>query len=98
MYQNQRKSRHSIYREFDALDLPMQKRNRLLENLPVAIVGLMLILAFAFAGNIIGRNASAHNATGEELATMIAPTSMLSTKGPLLPSASLLPAGETALI
>ena len=96
MYQNQRKSRHSIYREFDALDLPMQKRNRLLENLPVAIVGLMLILAFAFAGNIIGRNASAHNATGEELATMIAPTSMLSTKGPLLPSASLLPAGETA--
>ncbi len=73
----------------------MQKRSRVLENLPVVIVGLMLILAFAFAGNIIGRNASAHNAPSEELASMIAPTSSLSTKGPLLPSASLLPEGET---
>ena len=95
MYQSQRKSRQSVYQDFDVLDLPVQQRNRLLEILPVAIVGVMLILAFAFAGNLIGRNASAHNAAGEELASMIAPTSSLETKGPLLPSASLLPEGET---
>ena len=61
----------------------------------MGIVGLMLILAFAFAGNIIGRNASAHNVSGEEMASMmVAPTSSLSDKGSL-PSASLLPEGET---
>ena len=95
MYQSQRKSRHSVYQDFDALDLPVQQRNRLLEILPVAVVGVMLIMAFAFAGNLIGRNASAHNAAGEEMASMIAPTSSLETKGPLLPSDSLLPEGET---
>ncbi len=95
MYKSQRKSRQSIYQDYDALDLPIHRRNRVLDTLPVVIVGLMLILAFAFAGNIIGRNASAHNAPSEELASMIAPTSSLSTKGPLLPSASLLPVGES---
>ena len=94
MYQSPRKSRQSIYQDYDELELPVQKRNRVVENLPMAIVGLMLILAFAFAGNIIGRNASAHNMDGAEMASMVAPTSSLSEKGSL-PSASLLPEGET---
>ena len=95
MYQSQRKSRQSIYQDYDELELPVQKRYRILESLPMGIVGLMLILAFAFAGNIIGRNASAHNVSGEEMASMmVAPTSSLSDKGSL-PSASLLPEGET---
>ena len=95
MYQSPRISRQSIYQDYDELELPVQKRNRVLENLPMGIVGLMLILAFAFAGNIIGRNASAHNVSGEEMASMmVAPTSSLSDKGSL-PSASLLPEGET---
>jgi len=95
LYQSPRKSRQSIYQDDDEFELPVQKRNRVLENLPMGIVGLMLILAFAFAGNIIGRNASAHNVAGEELASMMmAPTSSLSDKGSL-PSASLLPEGET---
>ena len=95
MYQSQRKSKHSVFQDYEELELPVQKRNRVLENLPMGIVGLMLILAFAFAGNIIGRNASAHNVAGEEMASMmVAPTSSLSDKGSL-PSASLLPEGET---
>ena len=95
MYQSPRISRQRIYQDYDELELPVQKRNRLLENLPMAVVGLMLVLAFAFAGNIIGRNASAHNVTGEEMASMmVAPTTSLSDKGSL-PSGSLLPEGET---
>ena len=95
MYQSQRKSKQSVFQDYEELELPVRKRNRVLENLPMGIVGLMLILAFAFAGNIIGRNASAHNVAGEEMASMmVAPTSSLSDKGSL-PSASLLPQGET---
>ncbi len=99
MYQSPRKSRQSIYQDYqdyDALDLPVQKRNRVIEAMPMAIVGIMLMLAFAFAGNIIGRNASAHNAPSEELASMVAPTTALETKGALiLPNASLLPEGQS---
>ncbi|MDE2385584.1 MAG: cell wall hydrolase [Alphaproteobacteria bacterium] len=74
--------------DFGLYEAPLQPRSRILENLPMIVAGLMLIVAFAFAGNLIGRNASAHNADGEELASMVmdvAPTSALSTKGSLLP-------------
>ena len=56
-----------------------------IDYLPMAVAGLMLVVAFAFAGHLIGRDASAHNSDFEDLATIVAPTSTLSTKGSLLP-------------
>ncbi len=91
MYHRQRNSRQALYFDDTAFEMPLQKRNRLIDNLPMIVAGLMLMVAFAFAGNLIGRNASAHNADGEELASMadpslfVAPTSTLTTKGSLLP-------------
>jgi spore germination cell wall hydrolase CwlJ-like protein len=95
LYKRQRQSRQSLHQQqFDTLDgygldLPMQP-SRLLQNLPMLVVGAMLMAAFAFAGNLIGRNASAHNAGDEEMASaasigMMSPMSDISTKGSLLP-------------
>ena len=95
MYQNQRKARHVIYQDAALVEPVHPKRSTLIDNLPMIVAGFMLIVAFAFAGNLIGRNASAHNAEGETLAsmadtgTLVSPTSALDTKG------SLLPEGET---
>jgi len=55
-----------------------------IDYLPMAVAGVMLVVAFAFAGHLIGRDASAHNSDAESLA-IVAPTSTLSTKGSLLP-------------
>jgi len=91
LYHSQRKSRQALYVDDASFEMPLQKRNRLIDNLPMIVAGLMLVVAFAFAGNLIGRNASAHNVDGEELASMadtslfVAPTSTLTTKGSLLP-------------
>jgi spore germination cell wall hydrolase CwlJ-like protein len=91
LYQHPRKTRQSLILDTELYEMPLQKRNRLIDNLPMIVAGLMLVAAFAFAGNIIGRNASAHNVDGAELASMVdtgafvAPTSALTTKGSLLP-------------
>jgi spore germination cell wall hydrolase CwlJ-like protein len=85
LYQQSRKSRRSVSYDPYALEEPMRKRNRLLENLPVAFAGAMLIGAFAFASHFIGRNAVAHNAELESVTALVAPTSVLNTKGSLLP-------------
>lgn len=52
---------------------------------PFAFGGLMLIAAFAFAGHYMGQNAIAHNAGPEDAPALVAPTSMILTKGSLLP-------------
>ncbi len=88
MYQSPRKPRQHLYQDDDTLHAPVAKRNSVFDHLPMVMAGIMLVLAFAFAGNIIGRNASAHNADGEEFVAL-APVTSLSTKG------SLLPEGET---
>lgn len=85
MYQQSRKSRRSVSYDPYTLDAPIRKRSRLLENLPVAFAGFMLIGAFAFASHFIGRNAVAHNVETEDLTAIVAPTSVLNTKGSLLP-------------
>ena len=66
-------------------DEPVPARNGLREFVPFVFAGLMLVTAFAFAGHYIGRNASAHNATIDEIQPLISPTSALATKGSLLP-------------
>ena len=74
-----------MFEEDAFLDEPVRKSSRFIDNLPMAVAAVLLVLSFAFAGNLIGRNASAHNVDAEDLATMMAPSSDLSTKGSLLP-------------
>lgn len=64
--------------------MPVSKSSWI-DYLPMAVAGVMLVVAFAFAGHLIGRDASAHNSDVEDMATIIAPTSTLATKGSLLP-------------
>jgi spore germination cell wall hydrolase CwlJ-like protein len=48
--------------------------------------GIMLVLAFAFAGHYMGENASAHNAIADDtLDGVVAPASTIVSKGSLLP-------------
>jgi spore germination cell wall hydrolase CwlJ-like protein len=51
---------------------------------PFLFGGVMLIAAFAFAGHYMGQNAIAHNAAPDESLALVAPTSMILTKGSLL--------------
>ncbi len=85
MYQQPRTSRRRVTDDPYALEMPVRKRNRVLDNLPVAFAGVMLVAAFAFAGHFIGRNAAAHNVEAGEMVAIVAPTSSLTTKGSLLP-------------
>jgi len=63
-----------------------EERGAFREYGPMAFGGLMLVMAFAFAGHYMGQNASAHNAMpGESLDPIIAPTSNIVAKGSLLP-------------
>lgn len=53
---------------------------------PIAFGGVMLVMAFAFAGHYMGQNAIAHNAVpGEGLEAVVAPSSNIVAKGSLLP-------------
>lgn len=67
-------------------DIP-KRRGGAREYAPFAFGGMMLVLAFAFAGHYMGQNASAHNADpGEALASLtMPPASSLIAKGSLLP-------------
>jgi len=85
LFQKPRKSRRSVNYDPYALEMPIRKRSRVLENLPMAFAGVMLVGAFVFASHFIGRNAVAHNVETEDLAAIVAPTSVLNTKGSLLP-------------
>lgn len=51
--------------------------------------GVMLVLAFAFAGHYMGQNAIAHNAEpGDTLAPLVSPSSNIIAKGSLMPEGS----------
>ncbi len=85
MPSSERKSRNSVYDSFDATDAP--KRGWLLRNVPLAIAGALLVLSFAFAGSMIGLNASATNNPETVAEMIVAPTTELEGKGSLLPAA-----------
>jgi spore germination cell wall hydrolase CwlJ-like protein len=71
--------------ELQYFDAPEESRGGIMEVVPFAIAGVMLVAAFAFAGHYIGRTAQAHNATVDEVAPLVMPTTILATKGSLLP-------------
>lgn len=63
-----------------------KERSALSEYGPMAFGGLMLVMAFAFAGHYMGQNAVAHNAEpGETLEPVVAPSTNIIAKGSLLP-------------
>ena len=67
------------------LDIP-EDRGVIREYGPIALGGLMLVMAFAFAGHYMGQTAIAHNAVpNESLEAVVAPTSNIVAKGSLLP-------------
>ncbi len=74
----------------DSFDLDIEEpRSALAEYSPIVFGGLMLVVAFAFAGHYIGRNASAHTAEAAVAAIPAMPsmpqTTELSSKSSLLP-------------
>jgi hypothetical protein len=61
------------------------------EYAPFVFGGVMLIAAFAFAGNYMGQNASAHNLSSEDQASsLISPVTNIIAKGSLRPRAKIL--------
>ena len=72
------------YRDYDV----RQKRSALAEYGPMAFGGIVLVMAFAFAGHYMGQNAVAHNAEpGDMLEAVTGPTSNILAKGSLMPEA-----------
>jgi spore germination cell wall hydrolase CwlJ-like protein len=62
------------------------ERSALREYGPMAFGGVMLVMAFAFAGHYMGQNAVAHNAEPDTtLEAIVAPTSNIIAKGSLMP-------------
>ena len=66
-----------------------RQRSAFREYGPMVFGGIMLVMAFAFAGHYMGQNAVAHNAEpGETLEAVMAPSSNIIAKGSLLPEGS----------
>ena len=71
--------------EFDFYESVEPKRRSIGDAVPYVFASLMLVSAFAFAGHYIGRSASAHTASIDDVLPIVMPTSSLATKGSLLP-------------
>jgi spore germination cell wall hydrolase CwlJ-like protein len=84
LYQQSRPSQRRR-QELQYFDAPEERRTGVMDVVPFIVAGTMLVAAFAFAGHYVGRNAEAHNATINEIAPLINPTTILATKGSLLP-------------
>ena len=81
LFSVERKTRSSVYDDFDAPD--EASRFWLLNHLPLAFAGLMLLIAVCFSGSLIGLNAQASpEAVADD--AMIAPTTDLEGKVSLL--------------
>lgn len=66
-----------------------QKRSFIGEYGPMVVGGVLLVLAFAFAGHYMGQNAVAHNADpGEMIESLSGPSSNILAKGSLVPESS----------
>ena len=66
-----------------------EKRSFLAEYGPMGVGGVMLVLAFAFAGHYMGQNAVAHNADpGDVIESLSAPSSNMLAKGSLVPQST----------
>jgi hypothetical protein len=67
-------------------DMQEESRSIVQEYAPFVFGGVMLIAAFAFAGNYMGQNANAHNVSTEDLElNIVSPVTNIIAKGSLLP-------------
>jgi spore germination cell wall hydrolase CwlJ-like protein len=71
--------------EVDEIEVLTARRGVVSEFGPYVFGGLMLVAAFAFAGNQLGRNASAHNSVPDIQVPAQSQSIVLNTKGSLLP-------------
>lgn len=72
-----------------AEEIESARRGPVREYGPFVIGGVLLIAAFAFAGHIMGRNASAHNAGLDDAdGAVVSPSTALISKGSLLPGSA----------
>ena len=62
LFNVERKSRDSVYEGFDVAD--EASSSWLLNHLPLALAGLMLLVAVCFSGSLIGLNAQASVSSG----------------------------------
>src|SRR5262245_20491692 len=63
-----------------------ERGNMVQEYAPFVFGGVMLIAAFAFAGNYMGQNAVAHNLSPDEQSlSIVSPVTNIIAKGSLLP-------------
>jgi spore germination cell wall hydrolase CwlJ-like protein len=77
---------------------PLRRRSKIEEYAPVAFGGLLLMAAFGFAGNYLGRTADAHGLTQASIIAVQAAPAMqadVSSKSDALARGSLLPEGQS---
>ena len=88
MKKKARKTRSAGTWEFEDFTT-REKRSFFGEYGPMVVGGVMLVLAFAFAGHYMGQNAVAHNADpGEVVESLSGPSSNILAKGSLVPDAT----------
>lgn len=89
MKKKARKARPAGAWEIEGYYADREKRSFFAEYGPMVVGGVMLVLAFAFAGHYMGQNAVAHNADpGEVVESLSGPSSNILAKGSLVPDAT----------
>jgi spore germination cell wall hydrolase CwlJ-like protein len=84
--QNKRQNQKLIDNGYRGLPVARRKSGIIQEYAPFVFGGVMLIAAFAFAGNYMGQNAIAHNVSpDEQTISIVAPVTNIISKGSLLP-------------
>jgi Cell Wall Hydrolase len=84
--QKKRQSQKRMEADYFGYVAPRKRAGIVQEYAPFVFGGVMLVAAFAFAGNYMGQNAIAHNITpDEQTVTILAPVTNIISKGSLLP-------------
>ena len=84
--QSRRQNQKLIDPDFRGISSVRKKSGIIQEYAPFVFGGIMLIAAFAFAGNYMGQNAVAHNVSpDEQVISIVAPVTNIISKGSLLP-------------
>lgn len=84
--QKKRQNQRLIDTGYRGLPVARKQSGIIQEYAPFVFGGLMLIAAFAFAGNYMGQNAVAHNVSpDEQTISIMAPVTNIISKGSLLP-------------
>jgi spore germination cell wall hydrolase CwlJ-like protein len=84
--QKKRQNQKRMEADYFGYVAPRKRAGIVQEYAPFVFGGVMLVAAFAFAGNYMGQNAIAHNISpDEQTVTILAPVTNIISKGSLLP-------------